>query len=216
MKTWRGFSPREPVDYRLCQTATTPRHSHVREIPLQDVDCAIYVGVDDRAAGRAGIPASGYSAGFASGFALAAVLTGVVLTDYFGADTKQLRFVSDQASDLAVRPLVESLITGVAPVLDFAFFVCTHVFQVTNYYGGDTASVSIVDYGTGQAMQEVVSLAGSLAVEGFTLSGSAVVAYGFLLLEVSFHAGKFTTRPKGGCAVCAGGGTQYVHAEIDC
>jgi len=64
--TW--YSPGEPVDCRLCQTATTPRDTYLlREIPFEDVDCAVYVGIHFGATVFADMETSMHTAGLVYG-----------------------------------------------------------------------------------------------------------------------------------------------------
>ena len=151
------------------------------------------------------------TAGFPSGPASAAILAGVLLH----LDAKESGLVADHADDPLVRPQVQSLVAVVAPIPDFASFVRANVFQVTNDDGGDATSVSIVGKSTGQAVQEVGSLAGALGVDGSTLSGSAVGACGLLLFEVAFKGGELTTGPEIGSPIGTGRGGQDVHAKVD-
>ena len=210
-----GFSPGKPVDHRLCQAATTPRDITLREIPLKNVDGAINVGMYDGSTIRADIQASVYPAGFPPGPASAAILAGVPFAFELHLDAKKPGLVTNHADDALVRPAMQSLVAGVAPVLYFACFVRSDVLQVTNDDGGDATSVSIVDKRTGQAVQKVGSLPGALGVDCSTLSGSAVGACGLLLFKVAFQGGKLGTGPDLGSPIGTGGGSQDANAEVD-
>ena len=140
----------------------------LREIPCENVDCAVNVGVDYSTASVAYIEAAMNTVSLMLLCANAACLARVVLGRLDNADADHSGLVCKHLDDSLERPFMEMLITAVSPV-----FTVSDVLKVPHDDRGDTASVCIADNRFGETVEQVCALTGPLLVESARLSGYA-------------------------------------------
>ena len=140
----------------------------LREIPCENVDCAVNVGVDYSTASVAYIEAAMNTVSLMLLCANAACLARIVLWRLDNADADHSGLVRKHLDDSLVRPFMEMLITAVSPV-----FTVSDVLKVPHDDRGDTASVCIADKRFGETVEQVGALAGTLLIKGTSFSGKA-------------------------------------------
>ena len=121
----------------------------LREIPFQDVDCAVHIGVDHGTASVADIEATMNATGSAYCATHAACLARVVLGFLDNADASKPGLVREHPDDLIEWPFVELLVPAVSPV-----FAVSDVRKVPHDDRGDTASVCIADKRSGYTVEQ--------------------------------------------------------------
>ena len=132
----------------------------LREIPFQDVDCAVHIGVDHGTALLADIEATMDTIGSACCAAHAACLARVVLGFLDNADAFKPGLVREHPDDIIERPCVELLVPAVSPV-----FAVSDVRKVPHDDRGDTASVCIADKRSGYTVEQVGTLTRAFLVQ---------------------------------------------------
>ena len=182
----------------------------IREIPCEDVDRAVNIGIHDGAAVLADIEPSMHTTGLIYRAALAACLACVAFIQVLNGNAFEPCFVREQLEDTVERPFVELPVPVVAPVL-----ARSYVLEGAHDDRGHAASFSIADKRFGEAVQQMRTLTGTLLVQSNRFIGPAFGGLRLLLFEILFEGGQFSFCPEGGRAVRTGSGAEVYHSEVD-
>lgn len=131
----------------------------LREIPCEDVESAVTIGIHDGAAVLADRGPSMHTTGLVYRAALAACLTCVAFVYLSNGDAFEPCFVREHLDDTVERPFVELLVPVAAPVL-----ARSYVLEGAHDDRGYAASFSIADKRFGEAVQQMRTLTGTLPV----------------------------------------------------
>lgn len=133
----------------------------LREIPGEDVDCAVHISVHYGAAILADIETAMFTTGLVNSIAFAACLARVALVDVYNADAFKAGFVREHPGDTVEGPLVKVLVPAGSPVLAFS-----DVLKGTHDDRGNAASVCIADKRFGETVKQMGTLPGPFLIKG--------------------------------------------------
>jgi hypothetical protein len=139
----------------------------LREIPREDVDCAVHISVHYGTAILADIETAMFTTGPVNSIAFAACLARVALVGVYNADAFKAGFVREHPGDTVEGPLVKVLVPARSLVLAFS-----DVLKATHDDRGNAASVCIADKRFGKTVEQVGTLVSPFMVQSTCFFGS--------------------------------------------
>lgn len=139
----------------------------LREIPGEDVDCAVHISVHYGAAILADVETAMFTTGLVNSIAFAACLARVALVNVYNADAFKAGFVREHPGDTVEGPLVKVLVPAGSPVLAFS-----DVLKATHDDRGNAASICIADKRFGETVEQVGTLVSPFMVQSTCFLGS--------------------------------------------